>query len=232
MTIRLFAVLAILAIGLAALKALSISSEILMALDPAKPAFAAASKEKASKHKESKPAKRMPDITEEAEPVAETCKSPGFAEQVGLSEQELRVVMRLSERREELDSREQDLKTREAVVLLSEAKLDERLEQIEAAIAKYDERIGQLDELEEARVRQVVKTYETMKPRSAAVIFNTLNDKVLLQVATRMKPQSMAKILAAMDTQRATNLTIKMTEQFARPENAEALLAGNDVKDG
>jgi len=114
--------------------------------------------------------------------------------------------------------------TREAVIALSEAQLDDRLQRIDAAIAKYDERIGLLDEQEEARMAVVVKTYEAMKAKSAAVIFNTLDEKVLLQVATRMKPQSMAKVLAAMNTAKASRLTVRMAEQFSRPANAEALL--------
>jgi len=232
MTVRLFAILAILCLGLIAIKALSISNEIFLLLDPAQPAFAAANKETSHKPSANKPAK-MPDITEEPQVETPTCKTNSFAQQAGLSEQELRVVMRLSERREELDLREQDLATREAVVLLSEAQLDERLAKIETAIAKYDQRIGQLDELEAARVNQVVKTYETMKPKAAAVIFNALDDKVLLQVATRMKPQSMAKILAAMNTQNATNLTVRMAQQFARPQSAEELLfKETDKKEG
>ncbi len=227
MSVRLFVILAILGSGLAAMKVLSITDEVLTVLDPVQPAWAAANKPKKVK-KEQSHTPPPPDFTAdpEPEPEAKTCVALSFAEQAGLSEQELRVVMRLSERREELETRERDLRTREGVVALSEKQLDDRLARIEGAIAKYDQRIGKLDEQEEARMALVVKTYESMKPKSAAVIFNTLNDRVLLQVATRMKPQSMAKVLAAMDTGRASGLTVRMTEQFARPKSAEALLTG------
>lgn len=223
MPIRLFAIIAILATGLIAIKILAISDEVLALLDPAQPAWAASAPETVANKPDAKSA--MPDITATPEqPPVEVCKASSFAQQAGLSEQELRVVMRLSQRREELDQRERDLATREAVVILSETKLDNRLKRIEAAIAKYDQRIGILDEQEEARMASVVKTYETMKAKSAAVIFNKLDEGVLLQVATRMKPAAMAKVLAAMNTNRASDLTVKMTEQFSRPASAEALL--------
>ncbi|PHR60906.1 MAG: hypothetical protein COA47_06790 [Robiginitomaculum sp.] len=228
MPVRLFIILAILGSGLVAIKVLSITDEVLTLLDPAQPAWAASSKPKKTKKAEPHATPPPPDFIAdpEPEPAAKTCVALSFAEQAGLSEQELRVVMRLSERREELEIRERDLKTREGVVTLSEKQLDDRLTRIEGAIAKYDQRIGKLDEQEEARMALVVKTYESMKPKSAATIFNTLNDRVLLQVATRMKPQSMAKVLAAMNTARASSLTVQMTEQFARPNSAEALLTG------
>ncbi|VAV89633.1 hypothetical protein MNBD_ALPHA06-835 [hydrothermal vent metagenome] len=232
MSIRIFAVLAILATGLIAIKVLSITDEIITLLDPSQPAWAAsaAKKEKKSK-KTTQPKPTAPNITAEAKPAAETqvCKALSFAEQAGLSEQELRVVLRLSQRREELDVRDRSLKTREAVIALSEKQLDNRLARIDAAIAKYDQRIGMLDEQEEARMAAVVKTYETMKPKSAATIFNTLNERVLLQLASRMKPQAMAKVLAAMDTARASNLTVRMSEQFVAPTSAEALMNGENT---
>ncbi len=255
MSVRLFSILAILATGLIAIKALSITDEVLVLLDPAQPAWASSGKDK--KHKKEKKEKKhkkakkdkshdkkakghgksnkkeakaapksAPNVIASPDPVITTrdCKASSFADNAGLSEQELRLVLRLSERREELDAREYNLKTREGVVALSEKQLDERLQKIETAIAKFDKRIGLLDEQEAVRMRSVVKTYESMKPKSAATIFNALNDQVLLQVATRMKPQAMAKVLAAMKIERATELTQRMSEQFARPASAQALL--------
>jgi len=229
MSVRIFAMLAILASGLFAIKGLAITDEVLSRLNPVQPAWASG---KSKSHEKPKPKDSAPDIIAEPETStdqteeAPVCKALSFAEQAGLSEQELRVVMRLSERREDLDRRETDLQTREGVVALSERQLDDRLARIETAIAKFDARIGMLDEQEEARMNIVVKTYEAMKSKSAAQIFNSLDDTVLLQVATRMKPQAMAKVLAAMDTKRATELTRRMTQQFERPDSAQALLNG------
>lgn len=240
---RVFAILGIASLGLVGMKALSIGDEVFALLDPAQKAEASSpsKKEKADSH--AVPAKSdagghdspIPDITadEPKLPMEEDakCKTASFAQQAGLSEQELRVVMRLSERREELDRRERDLTTREAVVKLSEKKLDGRLEKINAAIAKYDERIGALNDEEEKRMAAVVKTYESMDPKKAAGIFNALDDKVLLQVATRMKPRTFAEVLANMDIQRATALTVKMSEQFDPPTVDELLSSkGQEAK--
>lgn len=230
---RVFAILGIASLGLVGMKALSIGDEVFALLDPAQRAEASSpSKAEKAKAHGDKAAKgehdsAIPDITADAPklPVEEEakCKAASFAQQAGLSEQELRVVLRLSERREELDRRERDLTTREAVVKLSEKKLDGRLAKINAAIGKYDERIGALNDEEEKRMAAVVKTYESMDPKKAAGIFNALDEKVLLQVATRMKPRTFAEVLANMDIKRATSLTVKMSEQFDPPTVDELL---------
>jgi flagellar motility protein MotE (MotC chaperone) len=240
MSVRLFAVLAILATGLIAIKALSITDEVLSLLDPAQPAWASGHGKKPKEKHEKKPKKSKSNSHASASPEpgslaiaepsaaveAQVCKSLSFAEQAGLSENELRVVLRLSERREELDTRERDIKTREAVVTLSERQLDDRLAKIEGAITKFDQRIGLLDEQEELRVAAVVKTYENMDAEPAALIFQQLDSTVLLQVATRIKPDVLAAILSAMDPAKASSLTQRMAEQYARPASAEALLSG------
>ena len=226
MSIRLFAILAIIGLGLIAIKALSITDEVLSLINPVQPAWAAAKPKEDGAAKKDLMMSEASDTMVEPE-VASKRQGPqrlSFAEQAGLSEQELNVVLRLSERREELDKRERGLQIREAVVALSEKQLDERLMRIEGAIAKYDERIGLLDEQETVRISAVVRTYEAMKPKSAAAIFNTLDKGVLLQVSTRMKPSAMAKVLAAMDTKLASDLTVQMAEQFSIPKTAEALL--------
>jgi len=226
MSIRLFAILAIIGLGLIAIKALSITDEVLSLINPVQPAWAAAKPKEADAAKKDLMMSEASDTMVEPE-VASKRQGPqrlSFAEQAGLSEQELNVVLRLSERREELDKRERGLQIREAVVALSEKQLDERLMRIEGAIAKYDERIGLLDEQETVRISAVVRTYEAMKPKSAAAIFNTLDKGVLLQVSTRMKPSAMAKVLAAMDTKLASDLTVQMAEQFSIPKTAEVLL--------
>lgn len=240
---RVFAILGIASIGLVGMKALDIGDELFTLLDPAQKAEAAAvsKKEKKDDHGTANSADAgshdspLPDMTAETPklPVEEDakCKTASFAQQAGLSEQELRVVMRLSERREQLDKRERDLTTREAVVKLSEKKLDDRLAMINAAIAKYDDRIGALNEEEEKRMAAVVKTYESMEPKKAAGIFNALDDKVLLQVATRMKPRTFAEVLANMDIKKATELTVKMSEQYDPPTVDELLSSkGQEAK--
>ncbi len=66
------------------------------------------------------------------------------------------------------------------------------------------------EEAENARFKGVVTMYETMKPKEAAKIFDRLDIRVLLDVASQIKPQIMAAILAQMSPEAAERLTIEL----------------------
>ena len=85
--------------------------------------------------------------------------------------------------------------------------LQQRLEQFRA----------QASEREEAGWRQLVKTYETMRPRDAAAIFDDLEMSVLVQVADRMREARIAPVLGAMKPERARQLTAELARWRARP---------------
>ena len=52
--------------------------------------------------------------------------------------------------------------------------------------------------------------YETMKPKEAAKIFDRLDIKVLLEVASQIKPQRMSEIMAQMTPEAAERLTVEL----------------------
>jgi len=66
------------------------------------------------------------------------------------------------------------------------------------------------EEADNARFKGVVTMYETMKPKEAAKIFDRLDIRVLLDVASQIKPQIMAAILAQMSPEAAERLTIEL----------------------
>jgi flagellar motility protein MotE (MotC chaperone) len=62
----------------------------------------------------------------------------------------------------------------------------------------------------------LVKTYEAMKPREAAAIFDALDMQVLLQVLDRMQERRAAPVLAAMQPDRARLVTQMLAEMRTR----------------
>jgi flagellar motility protein MotE (MotC chaperone) len=67
-------------------------------------------------------------------------------------------------------------------------------------------------EREDTSWKGLVKVYEAMKPRDAATIFNDLETPVLLQVVDRMKEAKTAPVLAAMQPDKARDLTAKLAQ--------------------
>ena len=59
----------------------------------------------------------------------------------------------------------------------------------------------------------LVKLYEGMRPRDAAVIFNGLDKPVLLEILGRMKPAKAAPVIASMQPENARQVTADLAAQ-------------------
>lgn len=124
------------------------------------------------------------------------------------------VLQKLGERRASLDARERDLGLREQLLLAAEKQVDARVQELKVLEQKLEVMMSKRNGEEEAQTAALVKTYETMKPDSAARIFNKLDRTILLDVASRMKPAKIATILAAMDPPRAQDLTVMLAKRL------------------
>ena len=133
-----------------------------------------------------------------------------------VADAERAILLDLRHRREGLDLRARELDERDAELAAVDKRLQERLQQLETLQSK-------LESLEQARQQHssenwsgLVKTYETMKPRDAATIFDSLDMQVLLQVLDRMQERRVAPILAAMQPDRARLATQMLAEMRTR----------------
>jgi flagellar motility protein MotE (MotC chaperone) len=125
----------------------------------------------------------------------------------------------LRARRTELDAREQAAAAREMVLAAAERRLAQRIDELTALQQRLQatERSG--SEREEAGWRQLVKLYESMRPRDAAAIFDELDLPVLVQLVDRMREAKAAPVLGAMKPERARLLTAELARHRARPAN-------------
>ena len=120
------------------------------------------------------------------------------------------LLERLQERRQELEARARELELRESLVKAAEKKLEAETASQKEGEAK-DGGAQRREAAEAARMKAVVTMYETMKPKEAAKIFDRLDSKVLFDVASQIKPQLMAAILAQMSAEAAERLTVELT---------------------
>ena len=96
---------------------------------------------------------------------------------------------------------------REALLAAAERRLSERVEQLTALQTRLEAMEQTRRERDEANWRGLVKTYEAMRPRDAAAIFNELDRTVLMEVLDRMKEAKAGAVLAAMQPERARAAT-------------------------
>jgi len=134
-----------------------------------------------------------------------------------MSESEVALLQKLSDRRQELEARAKTLETRETLLTAAEKRVEERitrLKEIESSVASL---IDKFDKQEEERLAKLVQVYESMKPKNAAAIFDQLDMEVLLAVAKRMDEAKMAEVLSKMSADKAKQLTIEMAKQRKLP---------------
>ncbi|WP_373086649.1 MotE family protein [Sneathiella sp.] len=134
------------------------------------------------------------------------------------STSEVKVLERLSDRRAELDRRNQELDMRDNLLKATESRIDEKITKLKEMETTLNDLLKLHDDQETAQLDSLVKIYEKMKPKDAARIFNNLEMDILIDVASKIKEAKMASILAAMNSQQANKLTVELATRRSLPE--------------
>ena len=152
-------------------------------------------------------------------PLPDTLVEP--IDPVTMTDSEMALLQSLAARRNELDQRESAIVEREALLTVAEQRLDEKLAELRALREELEGMLDQLDEEQEEHLQSLVRIYENMRPGDAARIFDGLDMDVLLQVLQRMSERKTAPILAAMQPERAREVTAELALRRQLPEIPE-----------
>jgi flagellar motility protein MotE (MotC chaperone) len=155
-------------------------------------------------------------------PEAPAAPSQDAAAPPPVSDAERAVLLDLRQRRQELEARDATLALRESVLAAAEQKLVARAGELGALQNKLQDLEGARQQRDEAGWQGLVKLYEAMKPRDAAVIFNDLQMPVLLPLVDRMKETKAAPVLAAMNPDKARDVTAGLAQMRTRRETPAA----------
>jgi flagellar motility protein MotE (MotC chaperone) len=123
------------------------------------------------------------------------------------------ILERLQQRREEIDTRARELDLRESLIQNAEKRMDSRIDELKGVESRIKTETEQKSQTEDARLKSLITIYENMKPRDAAKIFNGLEDNVLVEVAAKINPRTMAEILALMQADVAQRLTVELASK-------------------
>ena len=129
------------------------------------------------------------------------------------SASERAILGRLRDRRKELDERSRELEMRESLLNATEKRLDAKLAELKDIEARIKVTMNTRDKAEAERFKGVVSMYENMKPKDAARILEGIDMKVLVEVASAIKPANMSPILAQMTPETAERLTIELARR-------------------
>lgn len=134
------------------------------------------------------------------------------------SRAEIELLQNLSERRAELERREREIELRESTMAAAEETVVQKLGELRELQATVEALVVQYDEQQEKRLRNLVKIYESMKPKDAAPIFANLDNEILLDVIERMREAKAAPILALLDPEQAQQITIDLADRHQPPD--------------
>jgi flagellar motility protein MotE (MotC chaperone) len=188
--------------------------DITGAVDAAKPAAKdAGDKQPAGKESANRDAvaqKQPPAVGQppETKPADGTVIPLGQPPMVSAAERAL--LERLHERREQLDARTRELDIRDSLLKAAEKKFESQQAAQKAGDAKGGPGAERKEDSEATRFKAIVTMYESMKPKDAAKIFDRLDIKVLLEVASQINPRQMAEIMAQMTPAAAERLTVEL----------------------
>lgn len=128
-----------------------------------------------------------------------------------LTPAEIDLLQQLAERRQVLESREQEFELRTGLLAAAESRIDKKVEELKVLRETISGLIKTFDAQQDAKLLSLVKIYENMKPKEAAKIFEELEMDTLLEVAERMKERKLAPIMAKMDPEKARDMTVELS---------------------
>lgn len=140
-----------------------------------------------------------------------------------ISAGERAVLESLNQRRQELEARARELDLRENLLAAAEKRIESRLGELKEVEVRITSAYQKRDEAEVARFKGLVTMYEAMKAKDAAKIFDRLDLRILLEVATQMNPRRMSDILAQMTPEAAERLTVAIANRPEAPDKGRPL---------
>ncbi|MGH7076801.1 MAG: MotE family protein [Acetobacteraceae bacterium] len=122
------------------------------------------------------------------------------------------LLVDLRSRSAALQQRAAALDLRESVLKAAETKLAQRIAELTSLQNKLAAEHAASEQKDAAKWQALVALYQNMQPRSAAAIFDGLSMPVLLGVMSRMNERKAAPILAAMQPDKARELTAQLAD--------------------
>lgn len=141
---------------------------------------------------------------------AERGQNPGSTGEKANStftQSEIMILQELAERREALDLRSREIDKKAVQLKVAEEEIEKKLAQLREYESKLKKLIGEYNEKEKEKIAALVKMYASMKPQSAARIFNTLDIETAASLLREMKPSSASAIVSQMEAVKAKAAT-------------------------
>ena len=144
------------------------------------------------------------------------------AEMEPVSSHELRVMIDgLEEKRIWVQNEEKRLKEKKAELELLKADIEAKVDELsrirrelEQTLAKVEDKLSADEkkkiEMDQAKIKQLVKVYTSMKPKTAAALIDKMDTAVVLKLFSNMKGEQIGSILSYMNKDHAAEISEKL----------------------
>jgi flagellar motility protein MotE (MotC chaperone) len=133
-----------------------------------------------------------------------------------VDEYDLRVLQDLVRRREVLDKRERTIALREGLLKAAEKRVEQKIAQLTKIQVALKADLAKAQNGRKARYAKLIKIYSNMKPKDAARVFDEMPLTILLDIVGGMKEGVSAPVLAAMNSDKARQVTAGLAARARR----------------
>ena len=113
----------------------------------------------------------------------------------------------LNRKEKELRSREEDLERNEERLNIVKADIDRRIAELKRVHEEIAAFVKKIDEVNDQRVRKIVKIYESMNPEEAASRMEKLDEEMAVMILATMSERKAAKVLSFVGVAKSAKLS-------------------------
>jgi len=126
---------------------------------------------------------------------------------------EIDILQKLSERRKKLEEMERTLQMREDLLKASEDRIGKRVDELKTLEDKVGGATKAKEDAKAKELADLVKMYESMKPKDAARVFDKLDIGLAADLGRQMNPKKLGDIVAKMSADQAEKLTVELANR-------------------
>ncbi len=128
-----------------------------------------------------------------------------------LAEQHSQTFFAIEKQKAELDAEKKNMNEERERMLLVQQELEKTRNEFTEERKKLEKLVGQSDDLDKKRIKQLAKVYGAMRPEEAARILETLDDELMIKILGSMgDDRQKAKILSTISQEKAARISKKI----------------------
>lgn len=112
---------------------------------------------------------------------------------------------------QELGKRKEELDRREQAIADMEAKLDQRVKELATLEASLKTMLDQAQQTKDEKLKHLIDVYTNMKPKQAAEVLETLDERIAVKILAGMKGRQAGEILTGVSAKKAATLSEQLT---------------------